>query len=368
MTFSILTIFGAGILTFFTPCVLPLIPVYLAALTGGNITEMGDRSRGALLLRAAVFSIGFILVFTAMGFGASSIGAFLSDHKTAMQGVGALLILVFALKFLGVLNIPFMDRIVKADDRKVKTRFSIVNAFVMGIVFAAGWSPCVGPVLGSVLTYTASTATSPVTGAIYLSLYGLGFAIPLLVTAAFAEVGIRLIRKISVYLPRIEKGIGVVLIFIAGMLVVDIAEALRAAPADTEALDTPEAGLSVQGDNLPVMVELDKEDCPICQKMKPVLENIKSQCDQKGVHIRTIDISKPENRHLVSRYRLVGVPTFVFLDEFEMETARLIGEQTEASLKQTISALRGEPCPGVAMITDDLLNDNDGTEGSGCNI
>lgn len=368
MAFSVLTVFGAGILTFFTPCVLPLIPVYLAALTGGNITAMNEQSRGQLIFRAVIFSLGFILVFTLMGFGASSIGAFLSDQKTLMQGIGALLILVFALKFLGLLNIPFMDRIIKADDRRVQTRFGSVNAFIMGIVFAAGWSPCVGPVLGSVLTYTASTTSDPATGGLYLSLYGVGFALPLLVTAAFAEMGMTLIRKISTYLPTIEKSIGVVLIFIAGMLVVDIAKAH--VPQTNSGQDSSESKENEEfhQTDLPTMVELYKEDCPICQKMKPVVKRIKNQCDKKGVQIRTIDISTPENRHFVKQYRLIGVPTFVFLDEFEMEVARLVGEQTEMSLKQTISVLRGEPCPGVAIIKDIVGDKPDSKNGNGCSI
>ncbi len=369
MSISIITVFAAGILTFLTPCVLPLIPVYLAALTGGGITGMDRRGRGQLMTRAGVFALGFILVFTLMGLGASSIGAFLSGHKILMQGVGALLVTGFALKFLGILRVPLLDRVVKADDRRVRTRFGVVNAFVMGIVFAAGWSPCVGPVLGSVLTYTASAAASPATGALYLSLYGLGFALPLLLTAAFAEAGMRLIGRISRYLPTVEKVIGVVLLFIAGMLVVDIAEAIAPPPPSAIALsdradDAPEA----LPRDLPVMVAVYKDGCPVCRKMKPVVDALKQQCDRKGVQIRTIDIDRPENRRYVNQFRLVGVPTFLFLDELDKEVARLVGEQTEAALKQSLSVLRGEPCPGVAMITDDLLDGQSRQEGGGCRI
>jgi len=369
MSFSMFTVFVAGILTFLTPCVLPLIPVYLAALTGGGISGMDSRSRGQLLVRAGIFSLGFILVFTLMGLGASSIGAFLSEHKAVMKGVGALLITVFALKFLGVFNIPLLDRVVKADDRRLQTRFGAVNAFTMGVVFAAGWSPCVGPVLGSVLTYTASTASSPAAGALYLALYGLGFSLPLLVTAAFAEAGMKLVRRVSAHLPKIEKAIGVVLLFIAGMLAVDVAReaAVPPPPRPESKTESTTAGVDTT-DDLPVMTELYKEDCPICQKMKPVVAALKAQCDQRGVQIRTFDINRPENRRLVEKFRLVGVPTFVFVDELGMETARLVGEQTEQSLKQAISVLRGEPCPGVAMIDGDIPAAHSPQESNGCNI
>ncbi|MBN2525507.1 MAG: sulfite exporter TauE/SafE family protein [Deltaproteobacteria bacterium] len=350
MNLDLFTVFGAGVLTFFTPCVLPLIPIYLTALTGGSITGLTGREKGRLMLRAGLFSIGFISVFTAMGFSASAIGTFLSNHKTLMQGIGAAIVLVFALKFIGFIKLPFMDRVIRADDSRLNQKFGIISAFLMGIIFAAGWSPCVGPILGSILTYTASSTAGPAEGAVYLSLYGLGFAIPLLITAAFAELGMRIIGRISPHLPKIEKGIGIVLLFIAGMLVLDVVQASRYSGQSPNA-DVVESILPETQKGLPVMVELYKEDCAVCQKMKPTMDAITSQCDEKGVHVRTIDIGKPENRYLVRKFNLVGVPTFIFLDETGKETARLVGEQTEGSLKQTISVLRGEPCPGVAFLS-----------------
>ena len=375
MSFDLLTIFGAGILTFLTPCVLPLIPVYLAALVGGDISNMTSKQKGQLLIRSGFFSMGFILVFTLMGLGASTIGAFLSDHKVTMQIIGAAIILGFALKFLGLIKIPMLDQIIKADDTKLQFRFGSINAFIMGIVFAAGWSPCVGPVLGSILTYTASTTTSPLAGGLYLSVYGLGFALPLLVTAAFAEFGMKLIGKMSSHLPKIEKSIGVILIFVAGMLVVDIV------PEIAHGKPSGNAGITASGDKkttaitqfdlesngLPIMVELYKANCQVCKKMEPVVESIQTQCDQKGVHIRTIDVSKPENSHLIREFRLIGVPTFIFLDEFGVETARLVGEQTGQALKQTISVIRGELCPGVARIDNNLGWQSD-QPSNNCNI
>ena len=116
------------------------------------------------------------------------------------------------------------------------------------------------------------------------------------------------------------------------------------------------------------MVELYKEDCAICQRMKPTVDAITSQCDAKGVHVRTIDIGKPENRHFVQQFNLVGVPTFVFLNSDGNETARLVGEQTETGLKQTISVLRGEPCPGVALLDPDDWQPTTQSKTSNCNI
>jgi cytochrome c-type biogenesis protein len=245
----------------------------------------------------------------------------------------------------------------------------------MGVVFAAGWSPCVGPVLGSVLTYTASTTASPALGGLYLGVYGLGFALPLMLIAAFAEAGLRALGRIKPHLPRIEKATGVLLLLVAGLLVHDAATgwddatrpaAVEAEPAQTLPANTsPEqaalltaadpvpgaAGASEQATRaMPLMVELYAEDCPICQRMKPLVEGLIRQCDQKKVRVRTVDVSKAENRHFVREYRVVGVPTFLFLDEHGEEVARLVGAQTEETLTQALAALRGEECPGLGRL------------------
>jgi cytochrome c-type biogenesis protein len=375
LSFDLLTVFGAGLLTFVTPCVLPLIPIYLAALVGGDVRDLGAKSRGRLVSRAALFALGFVAVFTAMGVGASSIGGFFADHRAGLQLLGAGLVLGFALKFLGVIQIPWLDQTARADENKLRTRFGGINAAVMGVVFAAGWSPCVGPVLGSVLTYTASNAASPALGGLYLSVYGLGFALPLLLIAAFADAGLRALGRIKPHLPRIEKATGALLLLVAGLLVHDAAtgwdDATKPIVADAAAAETlpantapeqaalldaadpvppPPASAAPASQPLPLMVELYAEECPICQRMKPLVDGLIRQCDQKKVRVRTVDVSKPENRHFIRQYRVVGVPTFLFLDDRGQEVARLVGEQTEGTLMQALAALRGEECPGLGRL------------------
>lgn len=337
MQFDLLGIFGAGMLTYVTPCVLPVIPIYLAALLGGDLRSVSTTGRGQLMGRALLFAVGFLSVFTLMGLGASGIGAVLVEYKAATQAAGAVLILVFALKFLGVIKIPLLDRVVRGDDRKLTTRFTGVNAVLMGVVFAAGWSPCIGPVLGSILTYTATNTSDPLVGAGWLFTYGLGFAVPLLITAAFAEAGVRMLRKVQPYLPRIEKAIGVALLVVAGSMLWDAAPMLGAQRA------------LVLADARPVMLELYAKDCPICKEMSPVVDHLTEQCDG-GVAVIKKDISQAENRGLVGQHRVLGVPTFVFLDAEGTEVARLVGRQSEDALRQALSVLRGEECAGVGPI------------------
>jgi cytochrome c-type biogenesis protein len=378
MTLGLLTVLGAGILTFATPCVLPVIPIYLAALVGGNVSEIASVSRGRLLGRAGLFAVGFLAVFVAMGVGASGLGALIASHRAVIQAAGAGIVLLLALKMLGVIQIPWLDRTIRADDGRWQGRLGGFYPVLMGVLFAAGWSPCVGPVLGSVLTYTASTTSSPAMGAIYLGTYGLGFALPLLLVASFAPTGLRLLAKIRPALPRLEKATGVLLIGVAALLAhdaasgwpsanaaspvaatasdVDVGSPQSAGPSaarsDGSALDATDSLGAPEGEpGRPSMVELYAENCPVCQRMKPLVQSLSSQCEENGVRVGAIDVSKPENRSLASRFRVVGVPTFIFLDERGSEVARLVGEQPESTLRQALSALRGEPCPGVGSVT-----------------
>ncbi len=350
MSLDLIGIFGAGLATFLTPCVLPLIPIYLAALVGGDLDRVRSGARGALVARAALFALGFVAVFTLLGLTASSLGSALTRHKHIISGLGALLILTFGLKLLGVIRIPWLDRTLKADDTRIQSRFGSVNAILMGVVFAAGWTPCVGPVLGSVLTYAASASSNPWSGAGYLAVYGLGFALPLMLTATFAEAGMRVLDRIKPHLPRIERVVGGLLVVVALWMAAD---AYKAATTPPVAADwATRVTTASSGERLPAMVEVYAENCSICKGMKPIVDRIVHQCNEKKVLVHTVNISDRQNSGLTREYRLVGVPTFLFLDRDGKEVARLVGRQSEEGLRQALAALRGESCPGIGPLPD----------------
>lgn len=355
MGLDLLGIFGAGLLTFLTPCVLPLVPIYLAALVGGDIRQLSGSGRGQLVIRALWFMMGFEIVFVVLGLGATVIGGFLVDHKAALQALGAVLIALFALKFFGVIHIRFLDSTIRADDRKLTQKLSWFSALVMGVVFAAGWSPCVGPVLGSVLTYTASTTAEPLLGAVYLATYGVGFAVPLIAVAIFAQAGMKFIQKLGPHMRKVEIVIGAFLMVLAVSMAIDAMPGLTASQV-LPSSDTGKqavAASDTDASGAPVMLAFTAKDCPICKRMKPIINNLVNQCDGNMVRVKMVNISADENHNFVGKYHLVGVPTFVFKDSAGDEVARLVGEQTESSLKQALSALRGEPCPGLAILNPD---------------
>lgn len=345
MSLDLIAVFGGGLLTFVTPCVLPLVPVYLAALAGGTVQDLPSTTRGQLLGRALWFSGGLVLVFSLMGLTASSVGGVLSEYRPYLVTAGGLLILVFGLKLLGLIQVPALDRVLRGDDQRLRTRFGWLNALFFGALFAAGWSPCVGPILGSVLTYTASTASDPFTGAGYLALYGLGFALPLVVTALFAGVAIGLLRRLTPHLPKLERAVGVLLVAVAISFLFGSIGGQEPAPDPVAC-----------GPARPMMVELYSESCPICQEMKPVVRGLVDQCRDDEIVFSAVDVRDPASHTLVSQYRVAGVPTYVFIDAGGEEVARLVGRQTSDTLSQALSTLVGRECPGVGQVEQPLVS------------
>ncbi|MCK5796666.1 MAG: sulfite exporter TauE/SafE family protein [Deltaproteobacteria bacterium] len=369
MTLELAGVFGAGLLTFLTPCVLPLIPIYLALLLGNSATLLAGEKptlgqRLSLFVSTLAFSTGLLIVFVALGMTATSFGTLLTEHREQLVLIGGLLIFVFGLKFLGVLNISWLEREKRIDDSKLKSRFRLVNSLVMGLVFGLGWTPCIGPILGSVLTYTASKSTSLGQGALYLAAYGLGFVLPLLVLSLFADAARGVVQRISPWLPKLEKASGAILALVGVYLMLGVTSPPAShmdAPASTtgttslakviavapgvKASKRPKIVSLGQPTLRPRMVQFSSSHCSICRSMIPAVGVVERDCDGRKVDVVKIDVN--DRRDLATTYRVRGVPTFVFLDKSGTEVARLIGYQTMASLRQSLAAVTGETCAGL---------------------
>lgn len=346
MDIGLLGIFGAGFLALFTPCVLPLVPIYLATLMGGSAASAAQKSR--LVTRAVLFSLGFVLVFVALGMSASFAGGFIAENRSVFMGIGAVLILLFGLKFLHVIEIPILERSLSARGPDMSRGAVATKSLLLGAAFAAGWSPCIGPVLGAVLTYTALETSNPLEGALYLGVFGLGLTTPLVAIAAFADRMQRLVSRAGKYFRPVEIALGGILLVIAvGMGQSALTPSGQAGPCEHSLAQA--AAPAAAG---PEMIFFSSPDCPVCRRMKPLVEDLARRCVSHSVSMRIIDVTAPENSHYRERYRLLGVPTFVFLDAQGRETARLVGEQTEQTLLQAASVLAGRPCPGVTALDD----------------
>jgi len=192
---SVYLVFVEGIASFLSPCLLPLLPVYLGYLSG-EITE-GKYNKRILIINSIIFSLGLSSVFILMGITASSIGRFLSEYKLILTKAGAVVIIIFGFFHMGILKLNFLYK-----EKRFNTNYkknNIINSFIFGAAFAFGWTPCIGPILGSVLFIAGSSGSAPY-GAYLLLIYSLGLSIPFIITAALMElitVKLKVIQKYS---------------------------------------------------------------------------------------------------------------------------------------------------------------------------
>jgi len=221
---SLFAAFSAGLLSFISPCVLPLVPSYLSYITGLSVENLAkveerERFKSAILLNAILFIAGFSTVFISFGASASLIGQVLYEYQDIIRKIGGILIIIFGLYLLGILKLNiFMTerRLVHFESRPV----GYLGSFLIGTAFAAGWTPCVGPVLGTILAY-ASTTESMSGGVMLLSAYSFGLGLPFFLTAFGMDTFLSYFKSLRTYLGGVSFVSGGLLILVGIMIFTD---------------------------------------------------------------------------------------------------------------------------------------------------
>ena len=214
--------FGAGVASFISPCVLPLVPAYLSYMSGVSLADLqgAERKVGNLrrvLLSSLAFVLGFSLVFIALGASASVLGQRLLGAAPVVQRVMGVLVIVLGVHMTGLVRIPFL-----AYEKRFQAGqgAGLATSFVMGLAFAFGWTPCIGPILASILAVAANEGTIG-KGILLLAVYSAGLGIPFLLAGLFLNVFYSLFRKIQNHFHKIEVVSGVILIAVGLLLVLD---------------------------------------------------------------------------------------------------------------------------------------------------
>jgi cytochrome c-type biogenesis protein len=207
--------FGAGLLSFLSPCVLPLVPSYIGFLTGMSLPEVADRRRPALV-HAILFVAGFSLVFVLLGASATALGRALNQYQVWIQRVGGVLIIAFGLICLGVVraDVLMRERRVQMEEKPV----GYLGSLLVGMAFAAGWTPCIGPVLGAILGL-AATSSDLARGTLLLIAYSAGLAVPFLLAAVALESFLGWFQRFRRYLPWVMRVSGALLVFVGVLMV-----------------------------------------------------------------------------------------------------------------------------------------------------
>ena len=209
--------FTAGLLSFLSPCVLPLIPSYLTFVTGVGFDDL-TRARRSALAHALLFVTGFTLIFIALGASATVLGRLLLHYRIWITRFGGALVIVFGLYLLGVVRVAAFDR-----ERRVHLAnkpMGYLGTVLVGFAFGAGWTPCLGPILGAILTYTAAQADLS-KGLPLLLAYSIGLALPFLLAAVAVERFLEAVARIRPYLARISQISGALLIIVGVLMLFD---------------------------------------------------------------------------------------------------------------------------------------------------
>lgn len=200
--------FGAGVLSFVSPCVLPIYPSFLSYVTGVSVDQLSEGSRAVrarVLKHSLAFFAGFSVIYIALGLTASALGSFFYSSRSWLPIVGGIFIIVMGLQLLGILRLPFLMRDTR---RQLASRpEGYLGSALVGLTFAAGWTPCIGPILGAVL---ALAATSPGYGGLLLLAYSVGFALPF-IGMAYALGSVRRLARYSLLIERVGGAVMVVM-------------------------------------------------------------------------------------------------------------------------------------------------------------
>ncbi len=214
----------AGLLSFFTPCILPMVPFYLCYMAGISMAELRDDSgispgaQSRLIVSSVFFALGVTTIFVLLGMGATVIGQAFGEYRQPLSYIAAALLLVFGLHFLGVVRIPLLYREARIESKAEPT--TIIGAYLMGLAFGFGWTPCVGPALGSILMI-ASGMGDVSRGGLLLLVYGIGMTAPFVVAALFSGPFLKWTARHRSKLQYVERIMGVMLILFAILIATD---------------------------------------------------------------------------------------------------------------------------------------------------
>ncbi|MFQ5588948.1 MAG: cytochrome c biogenesis CcdA family protein [Nitrospiria bacterium] len=217
---SFMIAFSAGLLSFVSPCVLPLVPSYVSYITGLSLEDLTTsqdkrRMREIAIKNSVMFILGFSTIFTLLGASTTYIGQFFLMNQALIRQIGGVLIILFGLYIMGVFKLVFLSRDVRFHFKSRPAGYA--GSYAIGVAFGAGWTPCVGPILGSILVY-ASTSGSVLTGVELLGMYSLGLGLPLLLSSVGIQSFLVYFKKTARYMNWISRVSGAFLVAVGIMI------------------------------------------------------------------------------------------------------------------------------------------------------
>ena len=201
--------FLAGLISFLSPCVLPLIPGYICYISGSSLEKLIEKKNNLVFIKTVFFSLGFSLVFISFGLTASFLGNFLLDNSDILRIIASIIIIFFSLQLMGVINFKFMNQDIRVFNNQKSQNLTF--PLIVGAAFAFGWTPCIGPILGSILTLAAIEENLS-RAILLLSFYSLGLAIPFIISGVLIHIFMFFSKSFRKYVPVVTKVGGFILL------------------------------------------------------------------------------------------------------------------------------------------------------------
>ncbi|OFZ19298.1 MAG: hypothetical protein A2X94_03985 [Bdellovibrionales bacterium GWB1_55_8] len=368
MSFSFLGIFGAGLLTFLSPCVLPLAPILITSLLLSEKSTPWSRLRST-----AWFVTGFTIVFVIMGMSLPLLADALGSAKPFLLTLAGIALALFGAKMMHVLPsfkwLAWMDRTLQLPEFKKKLPPGL-HGLLFGSLFGLSWTPCVGPVLGGVLTYVASQQSTPLQSAMKLIPFALGIGLPLLLFAVAYDRVAPGLKRLKKHLPKIEYASGLA-VFVFGIFVfnqgrMDVTRLFsteRDANGDKMITAVDSSGakrvLNDRTNGVARMVFFYSKNCPVCHAMESYLPDFEKNCGSPNFEFVRIDVTNLENAGAAAAFNIKAVPTVSLLNEKGDEMVHLVGYQTESRLRDAAKTTTRLACQGTLPAD---LKGNDGTQ------
>tara|TARA_B110000438_G_C15786500_1_gene638670 strand:+ start:928 stop:1644 length:717 start_codon:yes stop_codon:yes gene_type:complete len=215
MNASLSVAFLAGLISFLSPCVLPIIPGYISYISGTSLDKLVKKARNLIVIKTIFFTLGFSFVFIALGSTASLLGNILLVNSNFFRILAGIIIIIFSFQLLEIINFKFMNQNIKLSTDKYK--HNLVFPLIVGIAFGFGWTPCIGPILGSILAL-AAIEESINTSILLLSFYSLGLAIPFIISGLLIDKFLLFSKKFRKYISTIRK-IGGIILLLTGVAI-----------------------------------------------------------------------------------------------------------------------------------------------------